>query len=47
MATVVIKARSGLSFSLNTIGTLTTKADTLKDEIIDIHRYYIKLKPNN
>lgn len=29
---------------LNTIANLTTKIDNLKDEIIDIHRYYIKQK---
>ena len=29
------------------IDTLTAKVDSLKDELLDTHRYYNKLKPNN
>ena len=29
------------------IDTLTNKVDSLKDELLDTHRYYNKLKPNN
>ena len=29
------------------IDTLTDKVDSLKDELLDTHRYYNKLKPNN
>lgn len=30
-----------------TVGKLRDKIDNLKDEIIDTHKYYNKLKPNN